>query len=130
VVVEVTKADLDRVYDKLDELTGQVSNTVVAQTQTATILSGLKEALDQQSKDRAATCPTRPDTNRLLAFAYAVGGKEDPVAGASLVVNRVNTMWGLGKWVGGMLTAAILIPGLWATAQWIGRQVAQVIGGG
>lgn len=125
----VTNSDLDRIYDQIGVLAGQVGNVAVAQTQTATILSGMKESLDAASRDRAQTCPTRPDMNKVLAVAYALGGKEDPVGGTTEMVNRINTMWSLGKWVGAIMSAAVLIPGFAWLGKWIVKVIAFAIAG-
>jgi len=131
---EATQEDLKRIYDELanvrgqvGDVHGQVSDVALAQIETATILKGLKEALDKQSLDRALTCPTRPDVNKVLTVAYAIGGKEDPVAGATVLVSRVSIMWKAGIWVGGILVTAAVIPSAVWFFKWIGHAIALAV---
>lgn len=128
--------DIERIHARLDEIVADQRGMMkdqremaVAQAQTAIILEGMKESLDRNAQDRAATCPHGDDLDRMKAVAYAIGGKDDPVKGATNLVHQVGIMWSMGRWALGIIVTAAVIPSAIWTARWLAESVARAVAG-
>lgn len=130
--------EINRVHDRIDSemsdtrqalgaLTAEMRDMAVNQARTATILERMEAEQKRQAEDRKATCPNASEIDRVLATAYAIGGKADPVKGATEIVNRVNLIWAGGKWMGGVIVTCAVIPsGIWFF-RWVAKAVAAAV---
>jgi len=120
--MEVTKEDVNRIHDRIDEQAKETGHLALGLQEANGTLCTIQALLERAEQDRSATCPKGPDLAMIKAVAYAIGGKDDPVAGATKMVQRVDTMWTVGGRVGAVMMILLVIPGL----TWVRDQAVHI----
>lgn len=134
----MTAEDINRVHDRIDSemaetrtalstMANDMKDMAVALAKATTVLERMESEQKRQSEDRQKTCPNNDDICTALAVGSAIGGKEDPVAGAIQMAHRVHLMWVGGKWFFGIVVTCAVIPsGVWFFG-WLVHVIARAV---